>query len=167
MVRQPDSSQIESPLASARKAIRRLFADADFPVGQLRLSFVDSRTPFRERLSHFSLVFDSSPFTGNLTSFQALSAGVPVVTVRGATIPSRHTAGLLEVIGEPSLITHSLAEQVARTIELLNAPDQLAALRERLPGKVRASPMADPRALGQELMRVVRAALDLPAATDA
>jgi hypothetical protein len=70
---------------------------------------------------------------------------------------------LLQVIGEPDLITHSLAEQVARTAQLLTRPDELADVRARLPAKVRASPMADPTALGQEFLRVARQALDLPA----
>ncbi len=154
-------------LDGARKSLRRVFAEANFPADRLQISFVDRRTPLRERLQQFSVVFDSSPFTGNLTALQALSAGVPVVTLRGETIPSRHTAGLLEAIGETSLITHSRDEQIARTIELLTRPDELAALRQRLPARVRASPMVDPKALAEELLRVIRAAVALPGATGA
>jgi predicted O-linked N-acetylglucosamine transferase (SPINDLY family) len=45
--------------------------------------------------SHVDVALDTFPFTGSTTTFEALWMGVPVVTLRGTTVPSRWTAAIL------------------------------------------------------------------------
>ncbi|MBF0584316.1 MAG: tetratricopeptide repeat protein, partial [Magnetococcales bacterium] len=78
------------------------------------------------------LVLDTFPYTSHTTGSDALWAGSPLLTYVGQTFASRVAGSLLVNIGVPELITYSLAEYVARALELCRDPAQLAAIRRKL-----------------------------------
>lgn len=59
-------------------------------------------------------------------------AGVPVVTWAGSTFAGRVAGSLLQAVGLPELVTHSLAAYAALALTLAGDPPRLQALRARL-----------------------------------
>ena len=57
------------------------------------------RAQVRRFYSAVDVVLDTFPFSGGVTSLQALDAGVPVVTVRSGEWRGRLTAVMLEELG--------------------------------------------------------------------
>lgn len=58
-------------------------------------------------LRHADVVLDSWYFSGGDSSFAALAAGAPVVTLEGAFYRGRQTAGLLRAMGRPDTIAET------------------------------------------------------------
>ncbi len=125
---------------------RRWALDAGIPADRITI-LSGARVPlFRDRLAHLWLAVDSAPLSAFLTAQQALSAGLPLLTLPGAEIASRQAAGVLRTIGMEQLIAKDVSALQALAIELLSDRARLTALRATLPERVRASPLGDPTA---------------------
>jgi hypothetical protein len=69
------------------------------------------RQAFMSHLSGATVVLDSFPFGGGVTSFQALSMGAPVVTLRHPSLwHGRITAAMYDAMGVPELARLLVAE---------------------------------------------------------
>jgi predicted O-linked N-acetylglucosamine transferase (SPINDLY family) len=84
----------------------------------------------RHRLA--DLFLDTLPFNAHTTASDALWAGLPVLTCLGTTFAGRVAASLLNAIGLPELITHSLEEYERRALELATNPKLLADIKSKL-----------------------------------
>lgn len=84
------------------------------------------------RLRLADLFLDTWPYNAHTTGSDALWAGLPVLTCTGETFPSRVGASLLQNVGLPELVTHTLVQYEALAVTLALQPAQLAALRARL-----------------------------------
>ncbi len=89
------------------------------------------------------LFLDTWPYNAHTTASDALWAGCPVLTWRGETFAGRVAASLLRAVGLPELAAESVGRYVADAIALARDPARLAALRARLDGPGRASPLFD------------------------
>jgi len=78
------------------------------------------------------LFLDTLYCGAHTTCSDALWAGLPVLTVDGATFASRVAASLLKAAGLPELVTRTLASYEALALALARSPQRLAELRERL-----------------------------------
>ncbi|NHQ88657.1 tetratricopeptide repeat protein [Iodobacter sp. HSC-16F04] len=100
-----------------------------------RLVFA-SRVPLVEdhlaRYRQADIFLDTHPYNAHTTAADALMAGLPVVTYMGNSFPSRVAGSLLNAIGLPELITHSLAEYEAKILALALDTRQLHALKQKL-----------------------------------
>jgi predicted O-linked N-acetylglucosamine transferase (SPINDLY family) len=76
-------------------------------------------------------------------TFDALSMGVPVLTVPGDTALSRLAASVLAPAGLSDLIAPSADALAARALALAGDLDALAHLRASLRARVAASPLCD------------------------
>jgi protein O-GlcNAc transferase len=95
----------------------------------------------RHRLA--DLFVDTLPYNAHTTASDALWAGLPVLTCRGRQFDGRVAASLLETMGLPELVTHSLEEYEAMALALARDPARLAGLRTRLAESRRTSPLYD------------------------
>ena len=84
----------------------------------------------RHRLADLAL--DTRHHAGGVTTLDALWAGVPVLTIAGATQPSRTGASILTAAGLPALIVASLADYEAEALRLATDPTALLSLRAKL-----------------------------------
>jgi protein O-GlcNAc transferase len=93
------------------------------------------RKPFAEhlaRLRQADLFLDTLPYGAHTTANDALWAGLPVLTCVGQNFPGRVGASVLNAIGLPELITHSLEEYEAMALRLAQDRELLASLKARL-----------------------------------
>jgi predicted O-linked N-acetylglucosamine transferase (SPINDLY family) len=95
----------------------------------------------RHRLA--DLFLDTLPYNAHTTASDALWAGLPLLTCLGSQFDGRVAASLLETLGLPELVTHSLQEYEARALALARDPARLQILRAKLGDNRRTSPLFD------------------------
>ena len=95
----------------------------------------------RTRLA--DLFLDTLPYNAHTTASDALWMGLPVVTCPGTTFPARVAASLLEAIGLPELVTHSLGEYEALARALATDPARLGGITAKLARNRDSEPMFD------------------------
>jgi protein O-GlcNAc transferase len=89
------------------------------------------------------LFLDTFPFNGGTTASDALWAGLPVVTCSGETFVGRMAGSLLNTVGLPQLVTHSLADYEQLALRLARDPDLLSSFKNRLARNRDACPLFD------------------------
>jgi protein O-GlcNAc transferase len=89
------------------------------------------------------LFLDTLPCNAHTTASDALWAGLPLVTCAGETFASRVSASLLNAVGLPELVTHSLQDYEALALVLAADPSRMAELRRRLGANRRTQPLFD------------------------
>ena len=84
----------------------------------------------RHRLADLGL--DTRLYNGGVTTWDALAAGLPVLTLKGNNVPSRATASMLTAIGLEDLITHDLDAYKALALKLAKDGNTLQGFRETI-----------------------------------
>lgn len=104
------------------------------------------------------LALDPFPYSGGVTTLEAMWMGVPVVTLIGDTFAGRHSASHLTAAGLAGFCARTLDDYVTLAVDWSQRRDDLATLRSTLRQRVAASPLCDaPRFAGHlanELMRL-------------
>ena len=96
------------------------------------------------------IALDTAPYTGGLTTCEALYMGVPVVTLKGGTHGARFGASLLKNAGLAELIAKSEREYAEIAKLLASSPETLQMLREKQRDMLLASPLMNFRQYVQE-----------------
>jgi predicted O-linked N-acetylglucosamine transferase (SPINDLY family) len=108
-------------------------------------SFVDSSDTHLARLSLADLFLDTLPYNAHAGGSDALWAGVPIVSCKGATFAGRVGASMLHAIGLPELIADSLDAYEALALKLAREPERLASVRAKLVRNRTVEPLFDTR----------------------
>lgn len=114
---------------------------------------------YAEHMAAFNeidLVLDTFPYNGVTTTCDALSMGVPVVTLVGQRPLGRYGLALLRTVGFDDGVTQSLDDYVAAVCRLARDPARLAEWRPALQARFRASPICDGRRIAASLEAVYR-----------
>ena len=110
------------------------------------LSRVEMR-PFTQ--THFAeygdmdIALDTFPYTGGVTTCEALYMGVPVVSLYGARHGSRFGLSILKNIGLDELAVNSYDEYINRAVALASDWELLTILRKNLRTMMKNSPLMD------------------------
>jgi predicted O-linked N-acetylglucosamine transferase (SPINDLY family) len=134
-----------------REMLQRRCAGHGIDLARLELR---GPVPHRELLEEYGdidVALDPFPFSGALTTCEALWMGVPVVTLEGHRPTSRQSASILRAIGLESLVAASPRDYVERAVALGRDRGRRATLRRELRGRMRASPIGNGRAVAREL----------------
>jgi predicted O-linked N-acetylglucosamine transferase (SPINDLY family) len=118
--------------ASFAANLRREAAQAGIDPSRLVFAPQIEHSAHLSRLALGDLFLDSLPYNAHTTASDALWAGLPLVTCRGATFPGRVAASLLRAVGLPELITDTLAEYESKVLELAGDRELLHSYRSRL-----------------------------------
>ena len=89
------------------------------------------------------IALDPFPFTGGLTSCEALWMGVPVITWPQSRVVSRQTFAFLNQIGLPELAAKDADDYVRIAVKLALDKDRLLQLRSSIRQRMQASPLCD------------------------
>jgi protein O-GlcNAc transferase len=87
------------------------------------------------------IALDPFPFSGGVTSCEALYMGVPVITWPQERVVSRQTYAFLSSIGHPELATQEEEGYVQKAVELATSPELLIQYRQSLREEMLDSPL--------------------------
>jgi glycosyltransferase involved in cell wall biosynthesis len=122
----------ELSISDNREYLAKRFAR--FGIGWDRLK-LEGGLPWemlRKEYDHVDISLDTWPYNGGNTISESLWQGVPVVTLRGATMSSRYGASMLLDLGWSGLVADSEAQYVDHAIRLANDPELLRRMRHDL-----------------------------------
>ena len=109
-----------------------------------------------ERYNAVDIALDTFPYSGGVTTFEALWMGVPVITVPGETFASRHSQSHLSTVGLTELIAKNRNEYVRLAVELADDMERLTDLRRNLRSMMAASPSCDGKKFAHNFEAVIR-----------
>jgi len=115
-------------------------------VDPARLVFAKRVPKVEDHLARYRLAdvfLDTWPYNAHTTAADALSAGLPVVTLQGDAFPARVAASLLHAISLPELITTSMADYEALVLQLLADRPRLTDIQARLVANKATQPLFD------------------------
>ena len=127
-------------------------------IDRSRLDF-EGRSPHADLLARYNdvdIALDPFPYSGGLTTLEALWMGVPVVTVPGETFASRHSLSHLSTIGLPELVARDQDNYLELVVALANNTDRLAGLRAALREKMANSPICDGKKFAEGFSTIMR-----------
>lgn len=139
---------------SQRTRTLELFTRAGADPGRIALRGAAPRREFLGTYGEIDVALDPFPYSGGLTTLEALWMGVPVVTLGGERFCSRHAVTHLASAGLPALAVDGEDAYVAMAAALVSDPAALAGLRASLRDRLRASPALD----GERFTRALEAA---------
>nr|WP_241262850.1 tetratricopeptide repeat protein [Parahaliea mediterranea] len=109
-----------------------------------------------ESYNRVDIALDCWPYSGGLTTCEALLMGVPVVTLPGPSFAGRHSASHLTHAGLPELVAESWEQYHSLALELASDPDNLALIRRSLRQQLKASPVCDYKRFAGHLATALR-----------
>jgi predicted O-linked N-acetylglucosamine transferase (SPINDLY family) len=127
-------------------------------INQSRL-MLEGHSPHAELLARYNdvdIALDPFPYSGGLTTYEALWMGVPVITVPGETFASRHSLSHLSTIGLPELVARNRDDYVKLAVGLANDGSRLASLRAELREKMAGSPICDGEKFAADFATIMR-----------
>ena len=125
-----------------------------------RVAFLAGSSSLADHLALYAdvdIALDTAPFTGSTTTWEALTMGVPVVTLLGGNLAGRLSASLLEPIGLQELVARDPDDYVRIACGLARDPARLAALRRGLRDRLARSPLCDGARRARQIERLYRA----------
>ena len=132
------------------------FASHGIDAGRVELRGGSSHRALLAQYGDIDVVLDPFPYSGGLTTCEALWMGVPTLTMPGETFASRHSASHMSNAGLADWVVADTDAYVARAVEAVRDADALARLRAGLRAQVRASPLCDAPRFGRNLGGALR-----------
>ncbi|GLR79571.1 tetratricopeptide repeat protein [Azospirillum oryzae] len=129
--------------AELRARTLALFTAAGADADRIDLRGAALHAEFLATYGEIDVALDPFPYSGGLTTLEALWMGVPVVTLGGDRFCARHTVTHLTSAGLPALAVEGAEAYIAMAAALVSDPDGLASIRSRLRDRLAASPALD------------------------
>jgi predicted O-linked N-acetylglucosamine transferase (SPINDLY family) len=136
--------------------IREPFTEHGIESGRIELSGWSPHPELLAEYQRIDLALDTLPYSGGLSTCEALWMGVPVITCPGETFASRHSLSHLSNIGLKETIAVTPDDYVELAVSLARDLARLAEMRAQLRQQVAVSPLCDGKRFAEEFMRVLR-----------
>lgn len=152
------SFQFESDFLKLK--IRREFSSRG--VAEQRIE-MEGASPHKEHLDTYNkidIALDTWPYSGGLTTCEAMAMGVPVITMPGPTFAGRHSATHLAHAGMPELIAKTVPEYIHLAISLSADIESLATIRSHLRRILENSAVCDANSFGANLSKALMLVVD-------
>ncbi|UEM40935.1 peptide-binding protein [Pectobacterium aquaticum] len=121
---------------------------------------IEGGSPHRELLASYNdvdIALDPWPYSGGLTTCEAMAMGVPVVTLPGPTFAGRHSASHLVNAGMPELVANDWEQYINITVGMANDLDSLGVIRQHLRDILLSSPVCDGKRFAKNFSDAMRA----------
>jgi predicted O-linked N-acetylglucosamine transferase (SPINDLY family) len=138
--------------------IRQAFAAAGVDPSRVELHGKIARRDLLAAYNTMDVALDPFPYSGGMTTCEALWMGVPVITLPGETMAGRHSLAHLSNVGLTQTIAIDRDDYIERAVRLAQDWPDLAALRMRLRDQVRRSPLCDGERFARDFVRLLRGA---------
>jgi protein O-GlcNAc transferase len=128
---------------SLRERVIGRFSTLGIIPAQLDLRPGGSHVEMLAAYGEVDVALDPMPYSGGLTTLEALWMGAPVVTLPGQRFCARHSLSHITVLGHPEWAAGSADEYVRIAAGLAADIEALAALRAGMRAHMAASPLCD------------------------
>ena len=138
--------------ASVRERVLRILSEDG--IEPQRVELLGQVVSYLEHLAIYQridIVLDTFPYHGTTTTCEALSMGVPVVSLAGDHHVSRVAVSLLRNAGLPEFIARTAEEYAAIAIKAANDLPGLERLRSGLRDRLAGSPLMDKRRFAKDI----------------
>ena len=123
---------------------------------RLELRGSSGHRAFMSEYGDVDIVLDPFPYSGGLTTCEALWMGVPTITLPGEIFASRHSASHMSNAGLETWVSSSVETYVKMAVDRAGSVEDLAILRAGLRERVRNSPLCDAPRFGRNLGAALR-----------
>ncbi len=137
--------------ASTKKAVSDVLAAGGVPLEWVDLVGHSEQAQVVAAYGQVDLALDPFPYSGGVTTLEALWMGVPTVTLVGDTFAGRHAASHLTAAGLPEFCATTPDDYLALAVDWSRRPQDLADLRRTLRDRLAASPLCDAPRFGRNL----------------
>ena len=148
------TQQFADPATAER--VRAAFAAHAISPERLELRGPSGHRAFIGEYNGIDIVLDPFPYSGGLTTCEALWMGVPTVTVPGEIFASRHSVSHMSNAGLADWVAPDVPAYIELAVKKASDIEALAALRSRLRAQVKASPLCDAPRFGRSLGAALR-----------
>lgn len=138
--------------------LRVAFAEHGIPPDRLQFRGPSVHRAFLSEYNDIDIVLDPFPYSGGLTTCEALWMGVPTVTLPGEIFASRHSMSHLSNVGLSDWVATDLAGYVDLAAAKASDIASLAELRTGLRARMKTSPLCDATRFGHNLGAALRSA---------
>ncbi|KVW85530.1 tetratricopeptide repeat protein [Burkholderia cepacia] len=139
-----------------QQTLTEWFAAAGIDAGRLTFHRRSNIPVYMQQHHGVDLCLDAFPYTGSTTTLNALWMGVPTVTIPGATMAGRGSAGWLQHVGLDAYIATDEDDFVARALALGRDTAALQALRAGLRARCGESAAFRPAVVAAGLSSALR-----------
>lgn len=156
----PQSRLVLKRMQFADKATQKRFVDAfkqhGITADRLDLRAGSTHRKMLEEYRDIDIALDPFPYTGGMTTLEALWMGVPVVTLAGNTLLGRQSASFLRLIGMENLISNDEDGYCDIALRLSADVPGLVTFRSELRQRIQSSTLGDCAAFARDLECVYR-----------
>jgi protein O-GlcNAc transferase len=142
--------------AGTGERVHTEFAAHGVAAARVELGGSSRHCAFLGECNQVDIVLDPFPYSGGLTTCEALWMGVPTVTLPGEIFALRHSASHLSNVGLADWVAADLDLYIDLALARAADPDALATLRAGLRSRVKASPLCDAPRFGRHLGAALR-----------
>jgi protein O-GlcNAc transferase len=142
--------------APTSERVLAAFAAHGVPPSRIELRGPSGHRAFLGEYNDIDIVLDPFPYSGGLTTCEALWMGVPTVAIPGETFASRHSESHLSNAGLADWVAPDIAAYIQLAIAKASDIPTLAVLRSGLRAQVKASPLCDAPRFGRNLGSALR-----------
>lgn len=121
------------------QSVRQIFASHGIASDRLELRGASFHVDMLKEYADIDIALDPFPFTGGLTSCEALWMGVPVVTWPQSRVVSRQTYGYLFSIGLQEFAAKDAEEYVSIAVSLASNRERLTTIRKTIRTRMQES----------------------------
>lgn len=132
-------------------SIREFFIQQGIPSARLDLQAASFHQDLFKAYSQIDIALDPFPFSGGLTSCEALWMGLPVITWPQNRIVSRQTYSFLSTIGLTETVASNETEYIQFAVNLANNLSHLAKIRQTLRQTMLKSKLLDIASFTQQI----------------
>ncbi|MCG5536376.1 tetratricopeptide repeat protein [Ectothiorhodospira mobilis] len=122
--------------------VQQAFQAEGIPAERLILEKASPHAELLRTYNRIDIALDPWPYTGGLTTIEALFMGVPVVTCPGPSFAGRHAASHLTNAGLPEWVAQDFDDYKRIALDWANHLDDLAELRRNLRSQFQKSPLS-------------------------
>lgn len=133
------------------------FMDAGIGTDRIKIRLGGAHADFLAHYADVDVILDTTPYSGGLTTCEALHQGVPALTITGERFCGRHATSHLIHGGYPEGVCDNVDDMVAKAKTLAADLTALATLRAGLRAKLLASPLCDVDAFAAAFYGTLRA----------
>ena len=127
-------------------------------VNKERIIFAE-RLPAKEHLKRIELIdlfLDTFPYNAHTTASEAIRAGVPILTLKGKSFPSRVASSILINIGLENLIVSNLKDYETKAISLAKNYKEIESLKNHLAQEKNLSKLFDSKVFTKDLEKIYK-----------